>query len=68
VLCVNIDVMNEHTTSVFKVENIESIALEDGGSIFLQNVGFYLHSNKVSKPRRLRTDIKTLHMLLETSC
>lgn len=39
VFCVNIDVSKEHTTSFFKVESVEFITLEVGGSMFLQNVG-----------------------------
>jgi len=41
VLCVNMEVTNEHTDSVLKAENIETITIEDGGSMFLQNVVFF---------------------------
>lgn len=58
--CVNINVSKEHTTSFFKVEV--------GGSMFLQNVGVYLWSYKVSKPRRLQSDIKALFAYTATNC
>lgn len=35
-------VTNEHTDSLLKAESIEAITIEDGGSMFLQNVGFLL--------------------------
>jgi hypothetical protein len=67
VLCVNIDVSKENT-SVFKIESIELITHEDGGSMFLQNVGFYLLSCKVSKPKKLRSDIKALFAYTAGHC
>ena len=62
------EVTNEHTDSFLKVESIESITIEDGGSMFLQNVGFYLQSYKVSKLRIPRSDIKALFAYTAWNC
>jgi hypothetical protein len=67
VLCVNIDVSKENT-SVFKTESIELITHEDGGNMFLQNVGFYLLNCKLSKPRKLHPDIKALFAYTAGNC
>jgi hypothetical protein len=56
----NTDVSKEHTATDFKGEGDESITLEDAGSMFLQNIGFYLQSCKVPNPRRLQCKMKAL--------
>jgi hypothetical protein len=56
----NTDVFKEHTASVLKGEGNESITLEVAGCMFLQNVGFFLKSCKVSKLRRLQSEVKAL--------